>query len=1293
MVSAWGGSPLDIWVIRKTGSNLAVLRGITFGNGKFISVGNDGPYSSTDAINWSSFSWTSVQLNGIMYAGYFVAAGANGSIATYNVQQSTVSQYALNAVAAGGGLYVVVGQSGIYYSGSAITWQNAYGQDQGLYLNGVSYGNSKFVCVSSAVQEYGKYNSYVLSSANGSQWSKLPVIVTTPSPVNLYAVTFAAGQFVAVGAAGTVLTSSDGNSWTAQSSGVGNDLYGVGYGAGQFIAVGTGGTIVTSPNGVNWTVRNSGVANNLFAVSYGNEFFVAVGAGGLILSCDTTVLVPPIITTQPQDQAVYIGQNATYNVTATGTQPLYYQWCFNRTNIAGANANSYTVTSVQSTNAGNYTVVITNVTGAVTSTPALLTIYSGGILSLNGTNSYVSIPSSSDLQNTTEITVEAWVYPKPPHSNINGNYGFFIAKSDGQNATSQRSYEMNWGQVGNGEGIISSMFFNDGTWSEVWASLPETNWVHVAFTFSSTTGLLQLFTNGVLANTASGLAGKALRQTTLPLNLGGESIIQGPLFAAGFMDEVRIWNKARTRAEIAQSRFCYLTGSESNLVSYWNFDAGTAADLTGNGHDGVLNGGASIVPISGQDIVHQGICGPTIDTNNPTSSITSPTSAQNWSNAIFTVTGTASDDVAVANVFYSLNNSAWASATTTNDWSNWTATVNLIAGTNTIQAYAVDASGNISATNSVGFVAILSTVLTVNTNGSGTVNPNYNGLSLQVLAAYSMTATAGAGFSFTNWTGGISSPLAVLTNGATLQFVMQSNLVLQANFVDIQKPTNSITSPTPGQLWSNGVFTVTGKASDNVAVSNVWYSLNNTAWTNATTANNWTNWTATVNLIAGTNTIQAYAVDTSGNISATNSVSFNAVLSTMLTVGTNGLGSLNPNYNNAILQVGKGYSVAATAGTGFRFTNWTGGTSSPLVVLTNGATLQFVMQSNLVLQANFVDTNRPVLSITNLTAGQRWSNLVFTAKGTATDNWQVASVQVQLNGGVWTNATGTTNWSAPLTLTPGTNTLAAFATDTTGNNSPTNSVSWQYVVTNLLAVQATGLGTISPNYSNSWLEIGRNYSMTATPATGFVVTNWTISTNWLGGRVTNNATVQFMMASNLTLQVNFADVTKPTMTITAPTAGQKMTNALATFVGTASDNWKVAGVWYQLNSNTWNLVTATTNNYTNWTQTLPLIIGTNTLKAYALDLGGNFSTTNTLSVISSNTFMLQLAFTNSLPMTTNGLVFSLQLSKGLNGHIQVSTNLTSWLTLTNFVGSNATVTFRDPAATNSARRFYRAVIP
>ena len=118
-----------------------------------------------------------------------------------------------------------------------------------------------------------------------------------------------------------------------------------------------------------------------------------------------------------------------------------------------------------------------------------------------------------------------------------------------------------------------------------------------------------------------------------------------------------------------------------------------------------------------------------------------------------------------------------------------------------------------------------------------------------------------------------------------------------------------------------------------------------------------------------------------------------------------------------------------------------------------------------------------------------------------------------------------------------------------------------------------------------------------------------------------------MMASNLTLQASFVDVTKPANKITAPIAGQHMTNALATVVGTASDNWRVAGVWYQLNNGAWN-PTATTNGWTNWTTTLQLIAGTNTVKAYAMDLAGNFSMTNSVSVVSSNTFKLQLAFTN-----------------------------------------------------------------
>jgi alpha-tubulin suppressor-like RCC1 family protein len=678
-----------------------------------------------------------------------------------------------------------------------------------------------------------------------------------------------------------------------------------------------------------------------------------------------------------------------------------------------------------------------------------------------------------------------------------------------------------------------------------------------------------------------------------------------------------------------------------------------------------------------------------IETVPPTNQITAPTPGLQVSNASYTVTGKAGDNVLVSDVWYQLNNTGWNLASSTNHWTNWTAVVTLTPGTNIVQAFAVDTSGNVSTTNSVSFVYVLSAVLTVQTNGNGTISPNYNGALLQIGQNYSMTATAASGFAFVNWTG------STTTNGATLQFTMASNLTFTANFVDVTKPTLTISSPTSGQQISNAVFTVTGTATDNVAVSNVLYSLNNAAWADAVTANNWVNWTAAVNLIAGNNTIRAYAVDTSGNISATNSVSFVAVLSSVLTVHTNGNGTVSPNYNGVLLQIGNTYSITATAGTGFMFTNWTGGTGLPLGVLTNGTTVQFQMVANLMLQANFVDTIKPTVSITNLAAGQRVSNAVFTVKGTASDNWQVSNVVCQINGGGWnlaTNINNWTNWAAGVTLVPGTNVVQACAADTTGNKSTTNSVSFQFVVTNQLGVRALGLGTISPNYSNVWLEIGRNYSMAATPGSGFVFTNWLISTNWLGGTTTNNATVQFMMKSNLTLQVSFVDVTRPTLHITAPTSGQKMTNALANVKGTANDNWGVTNVWYQLNGGSWSLATST-NGWTNWTVTLTLVSGTNTVKAYAVDLGANLSTTNSVSFVSSNMFQLQLGFAVPQPMTSTGLNFNLQVSLGLNGRIETSTNLVNWVTLTNFVGTNSTLNFRDPAATNFNNRFYRAVTP
>ena len=144
---------------------------------------------------------------------------------------------------------------------------------------------------------------------------------------------------------------------------------------------------------------------------------------------------------------------------------------------------------------------------------------------------------------------------------------------------------------------------------------------------------------------------------------------------------------------------------------------------------------------------------------------------------------------------------------------------------------------------------------------------------------YTLTANASSGFAFTNWT----EDGNLTTNRATLQFTMVTNLALTANFVDVTRPTLSILTPTSNQQWTNGTFTVTGKAGDNVAVGTVYYSLNGSGWTAATTTNNWTNWTANLTLTPGTNTVQAYAVDTSGNLSSTNTVKFEYVVLKPLT--------------------------------------------------------------------------------------------------------------------------------------------------------------------------------------------------------------------------------------------------------------------------------------------------------------------------------------------------------------------------------------------------------------------------
>lgn len=108
---------------------------------------------------------------------------------------------------------------------------------------------------------------------------------------------------------------------------------------------------------------------------------IATGQCGSTTSAAATLTVntPPVITTQPSNQTVCAGTNATFTVAATGTG-LGYQWQLNTgsgfNNIAGATGTSYTVTGVTLPQSGHqYQVIITGTCGTpVTSSAATLTV-------------------------------------------------------------------------------------------------------------------------------------------------------------------------------------------------------------------------------------------------------------------------------------------------------------------------------------------------------------------------------------------------------------------------------------------------------------------------------------------------------------------------------------------------------------------------------------------------------------------------------------------------------------------------------------------------------------------------------------------------------------------------------------------------------------------------------------------------------------------------------------------------------------------------------------------------------
>lgn len=302
----------------------------TYGNDTWVAVGSSGKIvSSSDAVSWTErASGVTTTLSGAAYSnGVFVTAGAGGVIlrsvdgTTWTRATSGVTT-TLNGVGVVAGAFVITGDAGVTLTSTdGATWTRAFmenrltnslfatssgdnlilgGRAGEIYTGtsisswrrlttganesryGVVYGDGRFVAVSSRSDTLtGTSGVPVTFSTDGVSWTRATATPTLTAG-SLFGITYAQNIYVAVGDAGRIFTSSDGNDWASRTSGVTPSLFAVAGGPAGFVAAGSNGTIVSSADGITWSTRASGTTTTLNGATYGGGRYIVVGNNGTI---------------------------------------------------------------------------------------------------------------------------------------------------------------------------------------------------------------------------------------------------------------------------------------------------------------------------------------------------------------------------------------------------------------------------------------------------------------------------------------------------------------------------------------------------------------------------------------------------------------------------------------------------------------------------------------------------------------------------------------------------------------------------------------------------------------------------------------------------------------------------------------------------------------------------------------------------------------------------------------------------------------------------------------------------
>ena len=291
-----------------------------------------------------------------------------------------------------------------------------------------------------------------------------------------------------------------------------------------------------------------------------------------------------------------------------------------------------------------------------------------------------------------------------------------------------------------------------------------------------------------------------------------------------------------------------------------------------------------------------------------------------------------------------------------------------------------------------------------------------------------------------------------------------------------------------------------------------------------------------------------------------------------------------------------------------------------------------------VVSAQPRDTTAPAVSLTAPAAGSTLSG-ARTVSANATDDVGVAGVQFKLDGANLgaedTTAPYSISWDT--TLTPnGSHSLTATARDAAGNTTTSTSVA--VTVTNVdttppvVALTApaaganlTGTLTVSASASDNVGVVGVRFKLdganlgaedTTTPYSIAWDTNTTTDGPHTLSAVARDAAGNTTTSAPVSVTVANADVTPPTVSVTAPSAGAVLAFTV-TVTATASDNVGVVGVLFQVDGVSIGPEDTAAPWSISW-DTLPIANGTHTITATARDAAGNTKVSAPLSVTVNN---------------------------------------------------------------------------